>query len=548
MALEQLDPAPAGDALFGVPSPFVGGHLVPRATVLFDYAHRPLVVGDEASGGVVVGGQGFLHIGASLALWDRLLVSANLPVALVQGGDSPTYQGVAFPSPEGAAIGDLRLGGRLRLFGGDQDPFQIAGGFSLHLPTGAQGVYVGEGAVRLGPQVLLGGRVNRFVWSAAVGAMFRPSQNPSMLTYGAGAAYVFGEERLQIGAELFAATALQNTYLELGKNKTFSRDIDTNAEVLVDVKARVWKSLWVGAAGGPGLSGAIGTPVFRVLGALTWAPSSARDESEGGAGDTDGDGLLDAQDACPYAYGPKSADPKKNGCPVVDDDEDGIPNEADACPDKAGKASEEPKKNGCPPMLDTDGDGVPDEVDACPDKAGPAGSKTPGCPEGAAGQSPDVADTDGDGIVDAKDACPGEKGAANSEASANGCPKWVRVKEGTISLLEPVRFKISSKDLAPLDPASDPVLTELREVLMAHPEWVKVEVQSHTDDKGDAKFNAMVSTARAEAVKKWLVDHGVPAERLTAKGHGPDKPIADNRTAAGREKNKRIELVVVEKK
>jgi OmpA-OmpF porin, OOP family len=73
-------------------------------------------------------------------------------------------------------------------------------------------------------------------------------------------------------------------------------------------------------------------------------------------------------------------------------------------------------------------------------------------------------------------------------------------------------------------------------------------VQAHTDNTGDAKYNQKVSAARAEAVRKWLVEHGVPSERLTAKGYGPSKPIADNKTAEGRAKNKRVAIVVLEKK
>ena len=78
---------------------------------------------------------------------------------------------------------------------------------------------------------------------------------------------------------------------------------------------------------GPGLTQAIGTPALRFVGSLGWTPGLERP----GAAitpttDTDGDGIPDIYDACPYAYGPKSDDPKHNGCPVVDDDEDGIPN------------------------------------------------------------------------------------------------------------------------------------------------------------------------------------------------------------------------------
>ena len=83
-AIDQLEPTPAGDAFFGVPSPAVGGHLVPRALVMFDYADQPLSLTTGETTSTIVGSQAFLHLGASLALWDRLLVSMLLPIAVLQ--------------------------------------------------------------------------------------------------------------------------------------------------------------------------------------------------------------------------------------------------------------------------------------------------------------------------------------------------------------------------------------------------------------------------------------------------------------------------------
>jgi OOP family OmpA-OmpF porin len=90
IALDQLEPTPAGDALLGVPSPFIGGHLVLRGLLLFDYARNPLSIVSGAMNGAIVANQAFLNVDASLALWDRILVSALLSVAVAQSGDSPT--------------------------------------------------------------------------------------------------------------------------------------------------------------------------------------------------------------------------------------------------------------------------------------------------------------------------------------------------------------------------------------------------------------------------------------------------------------------------
>lgn len=138
-----------------------------------------------------------------------------------------------------------------------------------------------------------------------------------------------------------------------------------------------------------------------------------------GQTDTDGDGVMDVDDACPNIFGQA----RTNGCP--DTDNDGIANKQDACPEDAGPI----ETNGCP---DADGDGVWDNKDSCPDEAGLVNLN--GCPDadedGVADVNdlcPEVAgniamggcpDTDGDLIHDGIDACPNEPGTE----AGNGCP------------------------------------------------------------------------------------------------------------------------------
>ena len=83
-----------------------------------------------------------------------------------------------------------------------------------------------------------------------------------------------------------------------------------------------------------------------------------------------------------------------------------------------------------------------------------------------------------------------------------------------VVLLEPVTFKISAAPQPPIEARSEPALSDLKAVIDQHPEWVKIEVQGHTDNTGNAKYNETLSAMRAESVKKWLVEKGVAAERL----------------------------------
>jgi outer membrane protein OmpA-like peptidoglycan-associated protein len=234
--------------------------------------------------------------------------------------------------------------------------------------------------------------------------------------------------------------------------------------------------------------------------------------------------------------GVKSEDPKQHGCPEEkpDTDADGIIDELDACPEAAGEKHEDPKKHGCPP--DRDGDGIIDKQDACPDLKGIPSSdpEQNGCP----------GDTDGDGIRDDKDACPKEKGKADPDPEKNGCPALVRVTEKEIVILQQVQFKTASDVILP---ASDDLLTQVAEVLREHPELKRVEVQGHTDNRGNANFNQNLSQRRAASVVKWLTTRGgVEASRFESKGYGMSEPIDTNDTEQGRQKNRRVQFKILE--
>jgi OOP family OmpA-OmpF porin len=106
-----------------------------------------------------------------------------------------------------------------------------------------------------------------------------------------------------------------------------------------------------------------------------------------------------------------------------------------------------------------------------------------------------------------------------------------------------VEFAVSS---AVITPQGKAVLDKLLPVMKAAGD-TNVQVEGHTDNQGNADKNLTLSQQRAEAVKKYLSDNGVKAESLTAKGFGPGRPIADNSTPAGRQRNRRIEFNVVGK-
>jgi outer membrane protein OmpA-like peptidoglycan-associated protein len=256
---------------------------------------------------------------------------------------------------------------------------------------------------------------------------------------------------------------------------------------------------------------------FEVLLSLTATIGRTRHEPPPPPADTDHDGFADPDDRCP-------ADPgaAPNGCPT-DMDSDGVLDRDDFCPREAG-----PAPKGCPIVdLDPDKDGVLLPCDQCPTEVG---IKPSGCP---------IRDTDGDGIPDDKDKCPKEPETRNGFEDQDGCPDTVpeAVKKFT-GVVQGIYFDQSK---ATIRAQSSPVLGKAAKVFAQFPS-VNIEISGHTSSEGDEAFNQQLSLDRAQAVKDWLVKAGTPADRITIRGAGPSEPIADNKTNAGREKNRRIEF------
>ena len=157
----------------------------------------------------------------------------------------------------------------------------------------------------------------------------------------------------------------------------------------------------------------------------------------------------------------------------------------------------------------------------------------------------DNRDTDGDGVPDRLDNCPNEKGPPEN----HGCPKarkqLVILREDRIEMLQRVYFATGK---ARIEKRSFGLLAQVAQVLQQHPDLLEIQVEGHTDDRGRATLNTALSQARAEAVVGYLIKRGVAAGRLAARGFGPSRPLGSNATAAGRDRNRRVEFHVLKRR
>ena len=181
---------------------------------------------------------------------------------------------------------------------------------------------------------------------------------------------------------------------------------------------------------------------------------------------------------------------------------------------------------------DRDGDGIADDVDKCPAQAEDKDGfeDADGCPD---------PDNDQDGVADGDDKCPTEAGPVENA----GCPKkyeHIVVTEQKIELKQKIFFETNK---AVIMSRSFGLLAEIANVLQTRPS-MHVRIEGHTDARGTASHNLALSQARADAVSLHLVGLGVDSGRMEARGFGSEQPIETNKTAAGRERNRRVEFVI----
>lgn len=564
------------------------------AGIWLDYVDDPLVIYDRDTGDRVgsllhrrVGGALF----GAFGVMPRLQVGIEVPLIMYQDREDTISGGstAELRSLSSYGFGDVRVVPKLQLLFLDRHGVDVAVMPSLTLPSGGSTNYRGDTGVTFTPELAASRPVGPL--RAALNLAYVLRKNVTVLNqrvedevlFRAGLAHELqltrfaNAPRVQLDAMVsggFAASA------------AFKRSNQTPLELLLQANVDLAPLPLLAFVGtGIGLVSGFGTPDWRVfLGArFGWVdddpdrdglkgetdacPRAPEDfdgyEDENGCPDpdNDGDGVLDVDDKCVSEPEDMDGFEDADGCPDPDNDQDGILDAADKCPmeaedkdafedeegcadpdndqdgilDAADKCPLEPEdkdsfedEDGCAD-LDNDQDTLPDTIDRCVNEAGPV--ENAGCPD---------TDRDGDTVVDRSDNCPDEPG----DVAFKGCKQkqLVTLTATRIEILDKVYFATAK---AVIETRSYPLLENVAQVILAHPEVGKISVEGHTDDRGSVDYNTKLSQERADAVVAFLVSKGVPAERLQAKGFGPARPIESNKSERGRANNRRVEFNLV---
>ncbi|GAB4556976.1 MAG: hypothetical protein Tsb0020_00690 [Haliangiales bacterium] len=530
--LALFRPVPTADSdLISVEDPRVGADGAWSIALALHHALNPLELDTARMQSAPVSSRTAAELGASYAFLGRYEAGLVLPLMQQRGDSLPAYSGLS--PAEGVAVGDLTVRGKVALWGTER--LRLASSLEITAPTASRGQYAGARRLGVHARGVAGYSTRRVQAALNAGVRVRGRnqladvEQGSEVTYGAAGGYRV-LDKLAVIAELYGAVG-------------FGAGPVSPLEAALGVRYRPTRTVAIVGGVGRGIIAGIGAPEARGFLLLSFSPAAREPvpvvppPPPKPLDDGDGDGILDADDACPDEEEDRDGFQDEDGCLDPDNDNDGRIDLTDECVSEPEDYDGFQDEDGCPDG-DNDGDGVPDDVDLCPDQ-----------PEDADGfqdqDGCDDPDNDRDGIPDFIDQCVAEAETINGNEDSDGCPdegeSLIMLLEDRVELFTPLDFRGNS---ARLTTASETVLAQVASLLRAHPEFVKVRVGAHVSVKGERGHR--ISQQRADAIKEWLVGHGIEPERVEAVGYGGERPLLTGGDRAARAVNERVEFVIVE--
>ena len=497
-------------------------------------------------------------------------VGVQVPLTMIRGdfdgqGDDATV------TADG--LGDIRASLKVTILRPERYPVSLAAALHTRLPTGAKDVFMTNDGVKLTPELLIdasfldrisaGANVSfssRDVYTLETPVISAPNQLERTSTVARG-----NHINANIGLVLAAVKnrfhlvleSLNQIPVDSALNDSFSSTALFGAKFFLLQQSffslGITKSI-VSSPTSADWQGFIG---------IIYEPQED---------DQDQDGIIDDKDQCIAEPEDKDGFEDLDGCPEQDNDKDGLYDFVDACPDEPEDLNNFEDRDGCPDgNRDRDKDGLVDRKDQCPEQPEDRDNyrDNDGCPDPDNDMDtiPDISDkcplvqedidgfedkdgcpdpdNDNDGIPDVRDRCPDQPENIDGVEDEDGCPE-----ERVVVTREKIEFEgkvYFETNRAEIKSESTELLDAIAQAMSEHPELLKVEVQGHSDARGDAKYNLDLSDRRAAAVREYLVGNGVAADRLVSKGYGESKPVVDEDNESAWSQNRRVEFIILER-